>query len=85
MDGPYATVEEAVDSYRELTALKTENERLREALKPFARYAEDLDHSGLLGRCPLVARPQRLARYGDVTVGDLRRARAALDREKNDG
>ena len=59
--------------YSDVAALEEENKRLREALKPFANYAETLDankhsddlHIGYYYRT-------------SPTVGDCRKARAAL-------
>ena len=61
----------------ELTRLRAENERLRAALEPFARWANQMDSppNWVPDGCPIIASP------GDITdfcVGMLRRARAAL-------
>ena len=77
-DSYIALVEKSIDEraqqYQELLRLRAENERLREALKPFADEAAklsplclgpDIDH-WLIGKC-------------DLTLGHLRRARAAIE------
>lgn len=67
-----------VAALRERDALKAEVERLRGALEPFAKGANAFDTitPGGLGRpCPDAA---TYCEGAEVTVGDFRRARAAL-------
>lgn len=61
----------------ELTRLRAENERLRAALEPFARWANQMDSPPNLvpDGCPIIASPGDIS---DFCVGMLRRARAAL-------
>jgi hypothetical protein len=66
--------------YSDVASLEEENKRMREALKPFARYAETLDankhsddlHIGYYYRT-------------SPTVGDCRKARASLSGDKPNG
>jgi hypothetical protein len=57
----------------EVLMLRAENDRLREALKPFADAADQYD--------PDEGDDANEAWSIDVTIGDLRRARAALAKE----
>ena len=56
--------------------LRAEIQRKNEALEPFARYAKRLEVVGFGDSCPVTTDPSVLVT--DLTVGDLRRARAAL-------
>lgn len=75
----------AADLAAEITRLRAENAGMREALKPFAleRSTLDLsrydDENQVEVRYPPVGRHQRIP-VGRVTIGDLRRARAALSK-----
>ncbi len=57
--------------------LRAENERLRAALEPFARWANQMDSppNWVPDGCPIIASPGDIS---DFCVGMLRRARAAL-------
>jgi hypothetical protein len=60
---------------RAIVALSTQSalvRELREALEPFARYAEFLANSAIPSACPLSTNPTAIDVH--VTVGDLRRA-----------
>lgn len=61
-------------------------DRLREALKPFAGFAErvDADESArLFGDCtPIDLCPGRLRCHDDATLGDCRAARKALEESR---
>ena len=61
----------------ELAKLRAENERLRAALEPFARWAEQMDSppNWVPDGCPIIASPGDIS---DFCVGMLRRAKAAL-------
>lgn len=61
----------------EIARLRAENERLRAALEPFARWANQMDSppNWVPDGCPLIASPGDIS---DFCVGMLRRARAAL-------
>lgn len=65
------------DERDELTRLRAENERLRVALEPFARWASQMDSppNWVPDGCPIIASPGDIS---DFCVGMLRRARAAL-------
>jgi hypothetical protein len=58
-------------------------ERLREALKPFARMADRLSYEGSLWRDDETHWVRCVEFDPEPTVGDLRRARAALDELEN--
>ena len=61
----------------ELQRLRAENERLRAALEPFARWANQMDSppNWVPDGCPIIASPGDIS---DFCVGMLRRARDAL-------
>jgi hypothetical protein len=65
-------LETADRNAREIVRLEVENERLREALEPFASAACDLDNEP--DRVDMWEHPVAM----NVTAGDFRRARAAL-------
>ena len=69
---------------KELTRLRAENSRLREALEPFARWANQMDSppNWVPDGCPIIASPGDIS---DFCVGMLRRARAALAGEVKNG
>lgn len=60
-----------------IAALAEENQRLREALQPFAEVAEH-DIGGDEADCDAFRPMFRVNRAPYLTVGDLRRVRAAL-------
>ena len=77
---------EYVPMAEEAATLRATNERLRAALEPFAKAADGFDSY------KNIANPEEWFAYagvqwageshGAITVGDLRRARAALAEEK---
>ncbi len=68
------TVDEDDPALARLAELERENERLREALRPFARSAPQFDACADLD--PLIAHSGGEHYVGDLRVSDLRRARA---------
>lgn len=69
--------QEKIDLRALIERKDAEIERLRKALKPFAAYAEVLREGSVNWLpCPVTADPT--CRDRDLTVGDLRNARAAL-------
>jgi len=72
-DGKNDTMRRAADL---IIALETEIERLRAALKPFARYADCHEKDGLPKTAGIAYHPT--CRQPSLTVGDCLRARAAL-------
>lgn len=70
---------EAVDINR----LKAERARLREALKPFAKYADALDRHPTYFDDSCLIGPRNYPRgNSNPTVGDVRKARAAMAADK---
>lgn len=68
-----------------LARLRAENERLRAALEPFARWATQMDSppNWVPDGCPIIVSPGDIS---DFCVGMLRRANAALaGKEKVNG
>jgi hypothetical protein len=88
-----AKVQEVIETETQLRAaleagcagLVAENERLREALKPFAAFA-DLAGAGLLPADHVITLGSGMAAR-QLTIGDCRNARTALrgDREQGEG
>ena len=75
-----AAFEQAVAEYdpqAEVSRLRAENARIRAALEPFARWANQMDSppNWVPDGCPIIASPGDIS---DFCVGMLRRARAAL-------
>lgn len=73
-DGPEAAdaIASLLDKSDEADRLAAENARLREAVEPFAKAAEQIDGEG---RSVWIEKP---ADDGYITLNDLRRAQAAL-------
>ncbi len=69
---------------RRIAELEAENARLRAALEPFARWANQMDSppNWVPDGCPIIASPGDIS---DFCVGMLRRARAALAGEESEG
>ena len=63
--------ENALSSHRALVSVRAKNEKLRKALEPFARWCDEMEGEG-----PRLADEARVS--ADITMGDCRRARAAL-------
>ena len=74
-------IESALSAVTETTL---ENDRLRAALKPFAEEAAELG-PGIPDDAPFAIDNFSHIGWSDFTVGDLRRARAALAKAKQEG
>ncbi len=77
--------EYATKAAEALTALLSERERLREALEPFASFANLIDGDPAANPtgdlCPLTLDYDRINDGRIVSLGDCRRARAALEQK----
>jgi hypothetical protein len=72
----------AREAKAEIEKLRAENKRLRAALEPFAKAADGFERSPIKNPEDVFAYAGVRGSDGDVgaiTVGDLRRARAALE------